>query len=107
METSHRIAVVFEQDANGVAHIPRHVNAEVLGVSGLDDCGCCRKLFVGRVGVGVPGGLLVADPGSSANYCKDVELAYPAKKCIFPETFKAIGVFSAAFITWLTLQVRS
>jgi len=28
METSHRIAVVFEQDANGVAHIPRHVNAK-------------------------------------------------------------------------------
>jgi hypothetical protein len=28
MQTSHRIAVVFEQDAKGVAHVPHHVNGK-------------------------------------------------------------------------------
>jgi len=28
MQTSHKIVVVFEQDAKGVAHVPRHVNAK-------------------------------------------------------------------------------
>jgi len=31
-QTSHRIVVVFEQDAKGVAHIPRQVNAKYIGL---------------------------------------------------------------------------
>jgi len=69
MQTSHRMIVVFERDAKGVAYVPRHVAVECWEYR-TPMTVVAVEIYVGLVGVGMPGGLLVADSGSSAKYCK-------------------------------------
>ena len=78
--------IIMEVKNEGCRTCSAPCSCGVLGASGVEDCGCCRSLFVGRVGVGVPGGLLVTDPGSSVN-CSKV-LVFEYIKVNFPTSFQ-------------------